>query len=187
MGDRRSLFRGRWLGFCRGCLGIVDSLRRWRLGLGRSHEKDATGDVACNWQPARADPSGDRIRGTCRDRSHTVTARICSLSSTLSCGNARSTSTDPPYERRAVSIPSLSLVLLTFAVYRHFFFFFFVLGFFKAIPERAARRETIAWIRAEFECGRGIQDVEILTGRLSSIRRDLREILPSIRLASSMR
>lgn len=51
---------------------------------------------------------------------------------------------------------------------------------FSAIAEPAARRETIAWIRAEFEHNMNVQDIGIIKGRLSSIRRDLKEILPSL-------
>ncbi|KAF8516373.1 hypothetical protein JB92DRAFT_2788433 [Gautieria morchelliformis] len=39
----------------------------------------------------------------------------------------------------------------------------------RSIPGPVARRETIMWIRAEFEYTRNIQDIDILKG-LSSIK-----------------
>jgi len=55
---------------------------------------------------------------------------------------------------------------------------------FPAIPEPMARQETIAWIRGEFERTRSVQEVEVIKNRLSSIRRDLKKLLPSIGLSS---
>ncbi|KAF8575356.1 hypothetical protein K439DRAFT_1370150 [Ramaria rubella] len=54
----------------------------------------------------------------------------------------------------------------------------------RSIPDATARRETIAWIRAEFERSRAFHDTELIKSRLSLIRRDLKEILPSIAISS---
>ncbi|GJJ13783.1 hypothetical protein Clacol_008040 [Clathrus columnatus] len=50
----------------------------------------------------------------------------------------------------------------------------------RAIPDPVARKETISWIRAEFEQTAEVCEVEALKSRLAVIRRDLKEILPSI-------
>ncbi|KZT74710.1 hypothetical protein DAEQUDRAFT_719888 [Daedalea quercina L-15889] len=46
------------------------------------------------------------------------------------------------------------------------------------IPDSKARRETIAWIRSEFERNRGISDVHAIEEKLASGRRELKQILP---------
>ncbi|KIJ45163.1 hypothetical protein M422DRAFT_167345 [Sphaerobolus stellatus SS14] len=55
----------------------------------------------------------------------------------------------------------------------------------KGIPDPTARRETIAWIRTEFEQAGQLEDIDAIKSRLSSLRRDLKEILPSFGLTSS--
>lgn len=52
----------------------------------------------------------------------------------------------------------------------------------RAIPDPVARKETIRWIRAEFEQTTNLCETEAIKDRLAVIRRDLKEILPSIGL-----
>ncbi|EIM92671.1 uncharacterized protein STEHIDRAFT_117646 [Stereum hirsutum FP-91666 SS1] len=49
----------------------------------------------------------------------------------------------------------------------------------RAIPSSPARKETIAWIRAEFERNRFIFDVDVIEQKLASGRREIRQFLPS--------
>lgn len=51
-----------------------------------------------------------------------------------------------------------------------------------AIPDPVARKETIRWIRAEFERTTNLCETEAIKDRLAVIRRDLKEILPSMGL-----
>lgn len=71
-----------------------------------------------------------------------------------------------------------------------------------AIPDTAARKETVTWIRSEFERNRRISDVVILPllhiaalrnlyvqdaiqDKLTSGRRELKQFLPSMSLHAS--
>ncbi|TFK57358.1 hypothetical protein OE88DRAFT_1651037 [Heliocybe sulcata] len=55
----------------------------------------------------------------------------------------------------------------------------------RSIPDPQARRETVYWIRGEFERNRHLHDVNAIEDRLASGRRELRRVLPSIRLPTS--
>ncbi|KAH9835640.1 uncharacterized protein C8Q71DRAFT_762897 [Rhodofomes roseus] len=46
------------------------------------------------------------------------------------------------------------------------------------IPDPDARKETIAWVRAEFERNRRVDDVHLIEEKLASGRRELKQILP---------
>ncbi|EPT04243.1 hypothetical protein FOMPIDRAFT_1114087 [Fomitopsis schrenkii] len=46
------------------------------------------------------------------------------------------------------------------------------------IPDPNARKETVAWIRGEFERNRDITDVHAIEEKLASGRRELKQILP---------
>ncbi|KAH9937602.1 complex 1 protein-domain-containing protein [Fomitopsis serialis] len=46
------------------------------------------------------------------------------------------------------------------------------------IPDSNARKETVAWIRGEFERNRGLDDVHAIEEKLASGRRELKQILP---------
>ncbi|KZT06878.1 uncharacterized protein LAESUDRAFT_652446 [Laetiporus sulphureus 93-53] len=52
----------------------------------------------------------------------------------------------------------------------------------RSIPDPIARKETIAWIRAEFERNKYIEDVNLIEDKLASGRRELKQILPSLTL-----
>ncbi|KAN0128359.1 LYR motif-containing protein 2 [Lactarius tabidus] len=47
----------------------------------------------------------------------------------------------------------------------------------RAIPDPAARKETITWIRAEFERNRHITDLDLVEDKLSAGRRELGLVL----------
>jgi hypothetical protein len=49
----------------------------------------------------------------------------------------------------------------------------------RSISDVTARKETISWIRSEFERNRHITDVAIIEDKLSIGRREMREILPT--------
>ncbi|EIW64751.1 uncharacterized protein TRAVEDRAFT_108710 [Trametes versicolor FP-101664 SS1] len=49
----------------------------------------------------------------------------------------------------------------------------------RSIPDRNARAETISWIRSEFVRNRYMNDVKLIEDRISSGRRELRQILPT--------
>ncbi|ESK98363.1 hypothetical protein Moror_113 [Moniliophthora roreri MCA 2997] len=49
----------------------------------------------------------------------------------------------------------------------------------RVIPNRIARRETIAWIRSELERNKYITDVHVIEDKLKVGRREINEILPS--------
>ncbi|KAF9458198.1 hypothetical protein BDZ94DRAFT_1174131 [Collybia nuda] len=51
----------------------------------------------------------------------------------------------------------------------------------RVIPDHATRRETIAWIRSEFERNQNMTDVEIIEEKLKLGRREIKQILPSSR------
>ncbi|EPQ60866.1 hypothetical protein GLOTRDRAFT_102567 [Gloeophyllum trabeum ATCC 11539] len=55
----------------------------------------------------------------------------------------------------------------------------------RSIPDPQARKETVAWIRAEFERNKHLTDVPTIEDRLASGRRDLRRILPTMHLSNS--
>ncbi|KAF8315054.1 hypothetical protein DL93DRAFT_2057785 [Clavulina sp. PMI_390] len=57
----------------------------------------------------------------------------------------------------------------------------------RGIPDVATRRETIAWIRSEFERNRGEQDIERIRTLIRSGRRDLASFLPAIRHSNPLR
>ncbi|KAI0079597.1 hypothetical protein K474DRAFT_1591759 [Panus rudis PR-1116 ss-1] len=52
------------------------------------------------------------------------------------------------------------------------------------IPHTDSRRETIAWIRSEFERNRHVQDVNVIEDKLASGRRELRQLLPAMSMTS---
>ncbi|KAI0094691.1 hypothetical protein BDY19DRAFT_988502 [Irpex rosettiformis] len=51
----------------------------------------------------------------------------------------------------------------------------------RGIPDPSARKETVAWIRSEFERNRHIEDVAIIEDKISVGRREIRQILPTAR------
>ncbi|KAH9946765.1 complex 1 protein-domain-containing protein [Amylocystis lapponica] len=55
----------------------------------------------------------------------------------------------------------------------------------RAIPDVRARKETLMWIRSEFERNRHVSDVGLIEDILASGRRDLKQILPTISLPVS--
>ncbi|KZT21633.1 hypothetical protein NEOLEDRAFT_1073172 [Neolentinus lepideus HHB14362 ss-1] len=55
----------------------------------------------------------------------------------------------------------------------------------KSIPHPQARKETVLWIRSEFERNRYLHDADVIEDRLASGRRELKRILPSIQLPAS--
>ncbi|KAI1797791.1 complex 1 protein-domain-containing protein [Ganoderma leucocontextum] len=48
----------------------------------------------------------------------------------------------------------------------------------RSIPDSGTRLETISWIREEFERNRHIQDVAVIQDKISSGRRELKQLLP---------
>ncbi|KAI0932310.1 hypothetical protein AcW1_000527 [Taiwanofungus camphoratus] len=52
----------------------------------------------------------------------------------------------------------------------------------RSIPDTRARKETVTWIRGEFERNRNITDVALIEDKLASGRRELRQILPTLSL-----
>ncbi|KDQ63789.1 hypothetical protein JAAARDRAFT_121012 [Jaapia argillacea MUCL 33604] len=75
---------------------------------------------------------------------------------------------------------------------KHFILKFKVLSLYRlairssrCIPDPNARKETVAWIRAEFERNRHISDTTLIEDKLAAGRRDIRQILPSMSLPSS--
>ncbi|KAI0068466.1 hypothetical protein BV25DRAFT_1792953 [Artomyces pyxidatus] len=48
----------------------------------------------------------------------------------------------------------------------------------RSIPNAQARKETISWIRVEFERNRYIDDLKVIEDKLASGRREIRQILP---------
>ncbi|KAF9821947.1 hypothetical protein IEO21_00377 [Rhodonia placenta] len=52
----------------------------------------------------------------------------------------------------------------------------------RSIPDPAARRETIVWIRSEFERNRHLHDVTAIEDKIAAGRRELKQILPVVAL-----
>ncbi|KAJ8702809.1 hypothetical protein PTI98_001495 [Pleurotus ostreatus] len=48
----------------------------------------------------------------------------------------------------------------------------------KGIPDPTARRETIEWIRQDFEKHRHLSDVALIEDKINGMRRELKQILP---------
>ncbi|KAN0125106.1 hypothetical protein V8E52_001658 [Russula decolorans] len=48
----------------------------------------------------------------------------------------------------------------------------------RVIPEPATRKETISWIRAEFERNKHIADLDIIETKLRAGRRELERVFP---------
>ncbi|EMD41792.1 hypothetical protein CERSUDRAFT_147108 [Gelatoporia subvermispora B] len=48
------------------------------------------------------------------------------------------------------------------------------------IPNSTTRRETVQWIRAEFERNRCLTDLTVIEDKIASGRRELRQFLPFI-------
>ncbi|THU91779.1 hypothetical protein K435DRAFT_758902 [Dendrothele bispora CBS 962.96] len=59
-----------------------------------------------------------------------------------------------------------------FDLYRH------VIRASRAIPDRATRRETVAWYRSEFERNRYLTDTDLIEDKLKTVRREVNQILP---------
>ncbi|KAF9452609.1 hypothetical protein P691DRAFT_794309 [Macrolepiota fuliginosa MF-IS2] len=51
----------------------------------------------------------------------------------------------------------------------------------RAIQDPVTRRETLGWIRSEFERNKHITDVVLIEDKVRSGRRDLRQLFSSIR------
>ncbi|KAJ7225795.1 hypothetical protein GGX14DRAFT_422400, partial [Mycena pura] len=49
----------------------------------------------------------------------------------------------------------------------------------RAIHDPATRRETILWIRLEFERNRYLTDLDLIETKLKMGRREIRQVLPS--------
>ncbi|KAI0669991.1 complex 1 protein-domain-containing protein [Trametes maxima] len=49
----------------------------------------------------------------------------------------------------------------------------------RSIPDKDARLQTISWIRSEFERNRHLSDVTLIEDKISSGRRELKQILPT--------
>ncbi|KDR85158.1 hypothetical protein GALMADRAFT_52844 [Galerina marginata CBS 339.88] len=50
----------------------------------------------------------------------------------------------------------------------------------RVIPDPVTRKETVAWIRGEFERNRDLTDVHLIEHKLKVARRDIKYILPTI-------
>ncbi|KAJ7783449.1 hypothetical protein DFH07DRAFT_787763 [Mycena maculata] len=50
----------------------------------------------------------------------------------------------------------------------------------RAIHDPLTRRETIAWIRSEFERNRHLTDLDLIEDKLKMGRREIRQILPTV-------
>ncbi|KAI9512791.1 complex 1 protein-domain-containing protein [Russula earlei] len=48
----------------------------------------------------------------------------------------------------------------------------------RVIPDPATRKETLSWIRAEFERNKHIVDLDLIGAKLRAGRRELEQILP---------
>ncbi|KAJ7785997.1 hypothetical protein B0H16DRAFT_13545 [Mycena metata] len=57
----------------------------------------------------------------------------------------------------------------------------------RAIPDPLARRETIKWIRAEFERNRDLTDLALIEDKLKMGRREIKQVLPTATTASNSR
>ncbi|OCH96495.1 hypothetical protein OBBRIDRAFT_787054 [Obba rivulosa] len=55
----------------------------------------------------------------------------------------------------------------------------------RCIPDTTTRKETILWIRAEFERNKYLTDLIFIEDKIASGRRELRQILPTISLPQS--
>ncbi|KAJ7139819.1 hypothetical protein C8R44DRAFT_765502 [Mycena epipterygia] len=49
----------------------------------------------------------------------------------------------------------------------------------RAIQDPLTRRETILWIRAEFERNRHLTDLSLIEDKLKTGRREIRQVLPT--------
>ncbi|CAK5279967.1 unnamed protein product [Mycena citricolor] len=58
-------------------------------------------------------------------------------------------------------------------------FFYHNLNILKAIPDPATRKETIQWIRADFERNRHLTDVALIQDKIKMGRRELKQMLPA--------
>ncbi|KIK04241.1 hypothetical protein K443DRAFT_4715 [Laccaria amethystina LaAM-08-1] len=47
----------------------------------------------------------------------------------------------------------------------------------RSIPDPVTRRETVAWVRSEFERNRHLTDVLLIQDKLTLARREMRQIL----------
>ncbi|KAF8167940.1 hypothetical protein B0H34DRAFT_792608 [Crassisporium funariophilum] len=50
----------------------------------------------------------------------------------------------------------------------------------KGIPDPVTRKETVAWIRSEFERNRHLTDVHLMEDKLKIARREIKSILPTL-------
>ncbi|KAI0304826.1 complex 1 protein-domain-containing protein [Russula brevipes] len=48
----------------------------------------------------------------------------------------------------------------------------------RAVPDPATRKETISWIRAEFERNRHVVDLDLVEAKLRAARRELEQVFP---------
>ncbi|KIP12025.1 hypothetical protein PHLGIDRAFT_62861 [Phlebiopsis gigantea 11061_1 CR5-6] len=55
----------------------------------------------------------------------------------------------------------------------------------RTIPDRQTRRETLSWIRIEFERNRYIHDTAVIEDKLATGIRELRRSLPGMDFTSS--
>lgn len=57
----------------------------------------------------------------------------------------------------------------------------------RSIPDPHTRKETLSWIRAEFERNRHLSDTDLIEDKLSVGTRELKRSLPGMRFTSSRR
>ncbi|KAI0348621.1 hypothetical protein BDW22DRAFT_1320339 [Trametopsis cervina] len=51
----------------------------------------------------------------------------------------------------------------------------------RGIPDPISRKETVAWIRVEFERNRYIHDPSLIEDKIAAGRREIKQILPAAR------
>ncbi|VDB99814.1 unnamed protein product [Peniophora sp. CBMAI 1063] len=49
------------------------------------------------------------------------------------------------------------------------------------IPDQSARKETIEWIRSDFDRNRFLSDIDMIEEKLAAGRRELRQYFPAMR------
>ncbi|KAF9569729.1 hypothetical protein CPC08DRAFT_6865 [Agrocybe pediades] len=59
------------------------------------------------------------------------------------------------------------------ALYRH------AIRASRVIPDPVTRKETVAWIRSEFERNRQLTDLDVIENKLKVTRREIKAILPT--------
>lgn len=52
----------------------------------------------------------------------------------------------------------------------------------RVIPDPVARKETLSWIRVDFDRNKHLTDIEVIEDKISVVRKEIREILPTVKL-----